>query len=51
MAIAQWNVRTLPDREAADRPERDTPLVAMELAKYNIYIAVLNETLSMRLVV
>ena len=38
---AQWNVRTLLDREAADRPERRTVLVAMELAKYNIDIAAL----------
>ena len=36
LTIAQWNVRTLLDRERADRPERRTALVAMELAKYNI---------------
>ena len=35
---------TLPDREAADRPESRTALVAMELAKYNIDIAALCET-------
>ena len=40
ITIAQWNVRTLPDREATDRPERQTALVAMELAKYNIDIVV-----------
>ena len=32
------------DRESADRPERRATLVAMELAKYNIDIAVLCET-------
>ena len=32
------------DREAADRLERRTALVAMELAKYNIDIAALGET-------
>ncbi|KAK2168419.1 hypothetical protein NP493_1225g00007 [Ridgeia piscesae] len=44
LTIAQWNVRTLLDRKAADRPERRTALVAMELAKYNIDIAALCET-------
>ena len=44
LTIAQWNVRTLLDREGADRPERRTALVAMELAKYNIDIAALCET-------
>ena len=44
LTIAQWNVRTLLDREAADRPERRTAFVAMELAKYNIDIAALCET-------
>ena len=45
LTIAQWNVRTLIDREAADRPERRTALVATELAKYNIDIAALCETM------
>ena len=36
MTIAQWNGRTLFDRQATDRSERHTTLVAMELAKYNI---------------
>ena len=40
VTIAYWNVRTLFDREAADRPERRTALVTMELVKYNIDIAV-----------
>ena len=44
LTIAQWNVRTLLDRDGADRPERRTALVAMELAKYNIDIAALRET-------
>ena len=35
--IAQWNVRTLFDREAVDQLERH--IVAMELAKYIIDIA------------
>ena len=44
MTIAQCNVRTLHDRETTNKPQRRTALVAMELAKYNIDIAVLNET-------
>ena len=44
MTIAQWNVRTLLDRETDNRPERRTALVAMELVKYTIDIAVLSET-------
>ena len=35
LTIAQWNVRTLIDRETANRPERNTALVATELAKHN----------------
>ena len=44
LTVAQWNVRTLLDREGANRPERCTALVAMELAKYSIDIAALCET-------
>ena len=44
LTSAQWNVRTLVDREAADGPERRTTLVAMILAKCNINIAALCET-------
>ena len=44
LTIAQWNVRTLLDGEGADRPERLTALVAMELTKYNIDITALCET-------
>ena len=43
MTISQWNVRTLLDKETTNRPERRTSLVAMELVKYNIDIAVLSE--------
>ena len=45
LTIAQRNVRSVLDREAADRPERRTALVAMELAKHNIDIAALCETM------
>ena len=44
LTIGQWNVRTLLDREGANRPERLTALVAMELAKYNIDNAALCES-------
>ena len=37
-------MRTPLDRETADRPERRTALVALDLAKYNIDIAELCET-------
>ena len=40
LTIGQWNVRTLLDREGANRPERRMALVAMELAKYNIDIGI-----------
>ena len=33
LTIGQWNVMTLLGREATDRPQRRTALVAMELAK------------------
>ena len=42
--LAEWNVRTLLDREGSKRPERQTALVAMELSRYNIDIAALCET-------
>ena len=44
LTIGQWNVRTFLDREGANRPERRTALVAMEVAKYNIDIAAVCET-------
>ena len=51
LTIGQWNVRTLLDREGANRPERRTALVAMELAKYNIDIAALCKQRSQSLIV
>ena len=44
MTISQWNVRTLLDRETTNKPDNRTSQIAMELAKYNIDIAVLSET-------
>ena len=44
LRIAEWNVRTLLDRERSKRPERQTALVAKELGKYSIDIAALCET-------
>ena len=37
-------MRTLLDRDTANRPERRTALVAAELKRYNIDIAALSET-------
>jgi len=39
-----WNVRTLLDTDASDRPARRTALVAAELHKYNVDIGALSET-------
>ena len=44
LTIAAWNIRTLLDRSDAERPQRRTALIAAELKKYNIDIAVLSET-------
>ena len=44
LSLAEWNVRTLLDREGSKRPERQTALVAKELSRYNIDIAALCET-------
>ena len=44
IAIAQWHIRTLLDREATDRSERHTALVALELAKCSIVIVLLSKT-------
>ena len=44
LALGTWNVRTLLDRDIANRPERKTVLVAAELKCYNINIRALNET-------
>ena len=42
--MGAWNVRTLMDREEANRPMRRTALVAKELERYRIDIAALSET-------
>ena len=39
-----WNVRTLMDNAQANRPERRTALVGLELARYKVDIAALSET-------
>ena len=44
LIVGAWNVRTLMDREEADRPMRRTALVARELRRYRIDIAALSET-------
>ena len=44
LSIATWKVRTLLDLKDADRPQRQTALVARELDRYNIDIAALQET-------
>ncbi|KAI8780521.1 craniofacial development protein 2 [Biomphalaria glabrata] len=42
--LGAWNVRTLPDNDTSDRPQRRTALVARELHRYNIHIAALSVT-------
>lgn len=44
LCVAEWNVRTLMDRAASRRPERQTALVALEMDKYGIDVAALSET-------
>jgi exonuclease III len=44
LSVAEWNVRTLMDRSASHRPERQTALVAMEMERYGIDVAALSET-------
>ena len=44
LSLATWNVSTLLDMKDADRPQRQTALVARELDRYNIDIAALQET-------
>jgi len=44
LRLAEWNVRTLLDRDRSKRPERQTALVAKELDRYHIDIAALSET-------
>ena len=43
MKIACWNVRTMMDSEAAERPHRRSALVAREIARLDIDIAALSE--------
>ena len=42
--MGAWNVRTLLDRDDADRPQRRTALIGKELARYGIDVAALSET-------
>ena len=44
LILGAWNVRTLQDKDGAERPQRRTALVSSELARYNIDIAALSET-------
>ena len=39
-----WYVRTMMDKEASEKPERRTALIAGELASYRIEFAALSET-------
>ncbi|KAJ4934986.1 hypothetical protein JOQ06_007765 [Pogonophryne albipinna] len=44
LRIGAWNVRTLTDNQASDRPERRTAIISRELGKFQIDIAALSET-------
>ncbi|KAK1890299.1 Craniofacial development protein 2 [Dissostichus eleginoides] len=44
LRIGAWNVRTLTDTQASDRPERRTAIISRELGKFQIDIAALSET-------
>ncbi|KAJ3593857.1 hypothetical protein NHX12_006191 [Muraenolepis orangiensis] len=44
LRIGAWNVRTLTDNQASDRPERRTAIISRELRKFQIDIAGLSET-------
>ena len=44
LTIAEWNVQKLLDRSNSSRPERQTALVAKELARYKFDMAALSET-------
>ncbi|CAB4029096.1 Hypothetical predicted protein, partial [Paramuricea clavata] len=44
ITVGAWNVRTLLDKDDANRPERRTALVAKELSRYKVDIAALSET-------
>ena len=43
LTIGTWNVHTLIDNTKSSRPERRTSLVARQLNRYHIQIAVLSE--------
>ena len=43
LKFASWNIRTMLDRQNADRPERRSAIISLELSKYNIDIAALSE--------
>ena len=43
LKFASWNVRTMLDRHNADRPERRSAIISLELLKYGIDIAALSE--------
>ena len=42
--LGAWNIRNLPNRAIASRPEGETALVARELHRYRVDIAALSET-------
>ena len=42
--VAEWNVCTLMDRSASQRPERQKALVAIELDRYRLDVAERSET-------
>ncbi|KAJ4934647.1 hypothetical protein JOQ06_007432 [Pogonophryne albipinna] len=44
LRIGAWNVRTLTDNQASDRPERRTTIISRELGKFQIGIAALSKT-------
>ncbi|BHF58664.1 hypothetical protein SprV_0100161800 [Sparganum proliferum] len=44
LTLAAWNVRSLLDNPRSNQPERRTALVAQELARYEVDIAVLSGT-------
>lgn len=43
LKFASWNIRTMLDRQNAERPERRSAIVSHELMKYDIDIAALSE--------
>ena len=43
MKLACWNVRTMMDSDANERPQRRSALVARELSRLDIDVAALSE--------